>query len=312
MYYIYILDIYILYIYIHIYTYIYIYIIAYILYIYIKFLPFKFSAAITPSDHAPCRSDRTRQTRLSQVHHILRGGTIQTNAESGHKLHLSQVWSIRTRLQILTQKHGCSNLLTWLVLSSYTPDTDKLWRQRKAFGMHFGKWKYATSNTPQGINALSCCQSVCSKASESNFGSESPRSLLPPADFGMMQFAFNSVCQQLHLYPPGPRETVASPIPRKEMKDLRWVPWVRWCLLHFVTFSTGNGSAAKFFNGAWSEQSRILTDSYHLRTARHYRIIRSSCLQSEPWSESIWVLSVGGFRDVVSFILRRNPGSWVS
>ena len=166
--------------------------------------------------------------------------------------------------------------------------------------------------TPQGINALSCCQSECSKASESNFGSESPRSLLPPADFGMMQFAFNSVCQQLHLYPPGPRETVASPIPRKEMKDLRWVPWVRWCLLHFVTFSTGNGSAAKFFNGAWSEQSRILTDSYHLRTARHYRIIRSSCLQSEPWSESIWVLSVGGFRDVVSFILRRNPGSWVS
>ena len=140
--YIYILDIYIYILYIH--TYIYIYIILHIIYIYIKFLPFKFSAAITPSDHAPCQSDRTRQTRLSQVHHILRGGTIQTNAESGHKLHLSQVWSIRTRLQILTQKHGCSNLLTWLVLSSYTPDTDKLWRQRKAFGMHFGKWKYAT------------------------------------------------------------------------------------------------------------------------------------------------------------------------
>ena len=89
---------------------------------------------------APCRSDRAGQTRLSQIHHILRAGSMQTKltqslAESGHfgafvtsLIHPKQVADLDSK----TWGLDGSILLTSLVLSSYTPDPAKI-RRQKAF-----------------------------------------------------------------------------------------------------------------------------------------------------------------------------------
>ena len=125
----------------------------------------------------------------------------------------------------------------------------------------------------------------------------------------MMRFAFNSVlvCQQLHLYSTRSKGTgriTNSPKgnERPEMGALMFAVSLNRRSECCHVFLAVRGLNCK---------SRILIDSYHLRTERHYGIIGSSCLQNEPWSEE-FRLFLGGSRDVVSFILRRKPDSWVS